>query len=456
MERNDVKMNEYKIYPKQFLSVNMMVEKNRCFVIMPFDEKLNYVYGIIKKQLSSKGFICNRVDEIGGATPIINKILTEMLRSRYIIADLTDCNPNVFYELGIAHSFKDAQNIIILKQKGSKVPFDITHLTYIEYEPDNPFLLTSSIVNCINQTKHIVDLEEALKLRGILSPTQNTEPNIVDFFQGQLADNVPMLTCILLNEHIHSNCSEKDIELFLTRYQNTLQAAVNHSNIQMLNDWLKCYCTILISCDSVSITEQFIEVFLNSDFLLNISRNKASILEWQTEFAISIAKAKKYLSIAMPWIIRYLAHSQTASIDLNRYKVEAFLMTNQHEEINQIIVNAVFDKNCYLREHISDIIGEKRLYTAADNLCAQLKCEENYYVSVSIMEALGKLDCKNAITVIETWIEAHKENIINEKQFFVLKHARIVLSKLTKETNSTSLDDFDKQFKSYLIDYFIL
>lgn len=37
-------MNEYKIYPKQFLSVNMMVDRNRCFVIMPFDEKLNYIY----------------------------------------------------------------------------------------------------------------------------------------------------------------------------------------------------------------------------------------------------------------------------------------------------------------------------------------------------------------------------------------------------------------------------
>lgn len=75
-------MNEYKIYPKQFLSVNMMVDRNRCFVIMPFDEKLNYIYGKIKKELSSKGFICNRVDEIMGATPIISKILTEILRSK--------------------------------------------------------------------------------------------------------------------------------------------------------------------------------------------------------------------------------------------------------------------------------------------------------------------------------------------------------------------------------------
>lgn len=123
-------MNEYLIYPKQLQRQTIPVEKNRCFVIMPFKDELDLMYGIVKKQLSNAGYLCNRVDEIPGSTPIINKILTEILRSRYIIADLTDCNPNVFYELGIAHSFKDASNIIILKQSGTKVPFDVTHLTY--------------------------------------------------------------------------------------------------------------------------------------------------------------------------------------------------------------------------------------------------------------------------------------------------------------------------------------
>ena len=89
-------MDEYLIYPKQFQRVSIPVEKNRCFVIMPFKDELDYIYGVIKQGLNKAGYICNRVDEIGGATPIINKILTEILQSRYIIADLTDCNPNVF------------------------------------------------------------------------------------------------------------------------------------------------------------------------------------------------------------------------------------------------------------------------------------------------------------------------------------------------------------------------
>ena len=138
------------------------------------------------------------------------------------------------------------------------------------------------------------------------------------------------------------------------------------------------------------------------------------------------------------------------------YKVEAFLMTNKYEAIDQIIVDAVFDKNCYVREHISDIIGEKKLYSATENLCTQLKCEENYYVSVSIMEALGKLDYKNAIPVIKMWIETHKNSIINEKQFFVLKHARIVLAKLAISVSDNLLYEFDQEFKALLENYYIL
>ena len=58
--------------------------------------------------------------------PIINKILVEILKAQFIIVDLSESNPNVFYELGIAHTFKDAQNIFLLKNRNSKVPFDIT------------------------------------------------------------------------------------------------------------------------------------------------------------------------------------------------------------------------------------------------------------------------------------------------------------------------------------------
>ena len=136
-------MENYIIYPKQLRRNAIPVEKNRCFFLMPFSHDFDIVYGKTMKFLNDNGFICNMADEISGSTPIISKILTEIMKSQYIIVDITNSNPNVYYELGIAHTLKEARNVLLIKRKDYKAPFDISHLTYIEYDPSNILLLVS-------------------------------------------------------------------------------------------------------------------------------------------------------------------------------------------------------------------------------------------------------------------------------------------------------------------------
>lgn len=119
-------MDKYKIYPKQYRNEKITIQKNKCFVLMQFSDDLDIVYGTIKNELDNIGFICNRADDVSGSPIIFNKILSEMFSSRFIIAELTHNNPNVFYELGIAHSFKESTNIIIIKQKSNQNK-DITY-----------------------------------------------------------------------------------------------------------------------------------------------------------------------------------------------------------------------------------------------------------------------------------------------------------------------------------------
>lgn len=329
------------------------------------------------------------------------------------------------------------------------------HQHYIEYERDNLFLLTSSILDVINETRHVVDLENALELRGITSAVKKCNFSFVDFLQGQFSNDIAFLTRILLNEHVQNCYSENDIECLLNKYQNSFHEVAMLKNRSILDEWIKCYSEILISCDMYNISQKFVESFLGS-YIFEGVLTRDNVLEVQTKLAVSLANSKKYISIVMPWIISYLSHSQSASIDLNRYKVEAYLMTENDKDINQIIINAVFDKNCYVREHISDIIGEKKLNEAAENLCAQLRCEENFYVAVSIIEALGKINCQNALPIINEWVQENKNKIIEEKQFFVLKHVRIVLCKLVGDINPDIINIFDSQFGIFLKDYFIL
>jgi hypothetical protein len=59
-------------------------------------------------------------------------VWTYLNQARLVIADITGENPNVFYELGIAHTL--GKEVIIITQETMKpVPFDVGHVRYIRY-----------------------------------------------------------------------------------------------------------------------------------------------------------------------------------------------------------------------------------------------------------------------------------------------------------------------------------
>jgi hypothetical protein len=57
-------------------------------------------------------------------------------RADVIIADVTGRNPNVFYELGIAHTL--GRRSLILSQRSSDIPFDISAMRHLTYEWTGP------------------------------------------------------------------------------------------------------------------------------------------------------------------------------------------------------------------------------------------------------------------------------------------------------------------------------
>ena len=54
---------------------------------------------------------------------IVAAILQELRDAYVVLADLTDSNANVFYELGVRHSLTDRS--IIVAQKREDIPFDL-------------------------------------------------------------------------------------------------------------------------------------------------------------------------------------------------------------------------------------------------------------------------------------------------------------------------------------------
>lgn len=119
---------------------------NTCFVIMPIgtqtlgnititEEKLREKYDYIIKNAVLKacpGLEVIRADEELNPSSISNDILTKLMHSRFVIADITYPNPNVFYELGIRHAIKTG-TILIREHVDFSIPSDISHLRHIEY-----------------------------------------------------------------------------------------------------------------------------------------------------------------------------------------------------------------------------------------------------------------------------------------------------------------------------------
>jgi hypothetical protein len=91
------------------------------------DEIYNY---IIVPAVQDAGLEPYRADLDLSAGAITPKMLSELLSARVVIADLTGRNPNVFYELGITHSF--ARPLISIADSSSSLPFDAKDERVIE------------------------------------------------------------------------------------------------------------------------------------------------------------------------------------------------------------------------------------------------------------------------------------------------------------------------------------
>ena len=101
---------------------------------------------------------------------------------------------------------------------------------------------------------------------------------------------------------------------------------------------------------------------------------------------------------------------------------------------------------------MADIIGEKQLHSAGNALCRQLLSEENYYTAVSIIEALGKLDCETGLAYIEEWLTKHEKDIIERKMYSVFRHVQNAVTRLDHSPDGHQRGAFIQKYANYITD----
>ncbi|WIB25417.1 hypothetical protein [Curtobacterium sp. MCSS17_015] len=126
-------------------------DEKTVFVISPIGEvgstvnrnarlTLNF---IIRKAFAKPEWAVHRADEEDAPDSITAQVIKRIADSDLIVADLTGHNPNVFYELAVAHGFK--KPVIHLMTKGERLPFDVTDQRAVFYDLQDPESVDSAI-----------------------------------------------------------------------------------------------------------------------------------------------------------------------------------------------------------------------------------------------------------------------------------------------------------------------
>ena len=117
-----------------------MAEK-KCFVISPIGEPESetrkrsdqILKHVISPPLLECGYTATRADQISEPGMITSQVIQHIVDDELVVADLTDRNPNVFYELAIRHAIR--KPLVQLIKRGEQIPFDVagTRTIYVDH-----------------------------------------------------------------------------------------------------------------------------------------------------------------------------------------------------------------------------------------------------------------------------------------------------------------------------------
>lgn len=111
-------------------------ERRPCFVAMPYGGNW---FEVVRQTIIDAGaanhFDCVVSLNMATAGQIIEQIWQQLRLAEAVVADLTHSNPNVYYEVGLAHAL--GKQIIFITQGNDKLPFDVSTSRFIRYEENN-------------------------------------------------------------------------------------------------------------------------------------------------------------------------------------------------------------------------------------------------------------------------------------------------------------------------------
>jgi hypothetical protein len=163
------------MYPKTYLdSFRDFDRTDEVFVAMPFAEEFEKRWKkIFCPAIANQGLKPYRVDIRVVSDSILTDILAGIGRARLVLADTSfqlendrpaGPNVNVMYELGVAHAMRLPEEVIVVRDSTSTdaPPFDVTHIRYHRYDPEDADTARSIIEELISTALKAIDITRDL------------------------------------------------------------------------------------------------------------------------------------------------------------------------------------------------------------------------------------------------------------------------------------------------------
>ncbi|MEH0844835.1 hypothetical protein V6U81_20845 [Micromonospora sp. CPCC 205711] len=183
--------------------------RRECFVIAPIgpegseirkrsDQILKHV---IRPVVEPLGFDAIRGDEIERAGLITSQVLDRIIQNDLVIADLTDQNANVFYELAVRHALR--KPFVQLMAKDQQLPFDVQGMRTIlvdHTDLDSVHAAKEQLRRAIDTVTRDADIvtpmSVALTLQDLRGSSSPHETGL-----SQLIETLPQMMDILQDLH---------------------------------------------------------------------------------------------------------------------------------------------------------------------------------------------------------------------------------------------------------------
>lgn len=111
---------------------DLEIKDKQIFVLTPFHPDFDDAFNVVRSISLNTGFQCFRGDEQNFQSDIFPHILKFIISSEIIIANISGRNPNVFYELGIAHALN--KKVILIAESTSELPIDLRSKRILFYK----------------------------------------------------------------------------------------------------------------------------------------------------------------------------------------------------------------------------------------------------------------------------------------------------------------------------------